>query len=593
MIPRRTAGRAWLVVLGFAIAAAPVAAATYDVGPAAPYEAIGEVPWASLEPGDVVRIHWRAEPYHEKWVICREGSPEAPIVVRGVPGPAGELPVIDGAGALTAPGLNYWSENRGVIKIGGANVPPDTTPRHIVIENLEIRHARPPHTFIDDGGTTQDYAANASAIYVEKGERITIRNCELHDAGNGLFVASSDSLASRDILVERNFIWGNGNPGSIFEHNSYTAAIDITFQGNRYGPLCAGSPPTLPPCGGNNLKDRSAGLVVRANWIEGGNRQLDLVDGEDSTLIRNHPAYGETHVWGNVLIEPAGAGNRQLLHYGGDSGATSDYRKGTLYFYNNTIVSRRTDRTTLMRLSTNDEGCDARNNVVYLESAAGSTLSLLDDAGVLDISHNWLEPGWVTSFGTFTGTLHDDGTSVEGAAPGFVDAGQEEFRLAPGSPCIDAGAGLPAALPPELEPTLEYEKHRSLGPRAVEPPLDIGAFERCSAGSPAAVTGLGWLDRRTLSWSAEAAQATHDVVRGDLGGLRATGGDFTSAATSCVAGVAATSLAVAGDPPPGDGIWYLVRAVHCATLLGTWDAGGAQIGSRDGELAASPDGCGG
>src|SRR6185503_15289607 len=138
---------------------------------------------------------------------------------------------------------------------------------------------------------------------------------------------------------------------------------------------------------GNNLKDRSAGLVVRYNWIEAGNRQLDLVDGEDSSSIRNDPRYRETHVYGNVLIEPDAAGNRQITHYGGDSGGTASYRKGVLYFYHNTVVSTRTDRTTLFRLSTNEEHCDARNNIVYV-TAAGNTLALIDDTGALSVSHN-------------------------------------------------------------------------------------------------------------------------------------------------------------------------------------------------------------
>src|SRR4029079_4241587 len=121
----------------------------------------------------------------------------------------------------------------------------------------------------------------------------------------------------------RPYIYDNGNVGSLFEHNNYTAAIGITFQYNRFGPLRTG-------CLGNNLKDRSAGLVVRYNWIESGNRQLDLVDGEDSSLIRSDPSYRQTYVYGNILIEPDAAGNRQLLHYGGDSGTTAAYRQGTL-----------------------------------------------------------------------------------------------------------------------------------------------------------------------------------------------------------------------------------------------------------------------
>jgi hypothetical protein len=466
--------------LSFAILAsgstATAQAGLYEVGPDKPYTTISAVPWESLQPGDTVLIYYRATPYKEKWVICRQGTPSAPITVRGVAGPNGELPVIDGNGATTRSALNYWNQERSVIKIGGANNPPDTVPQNIVLENLDIRSARPPYSFTAANGTTQNYTTNASSIYVEKGENIVVRNCRIHDSGNGFFVASSDALASRNILVEGNHIYDNGIEGSIFEHNNYTAAAGITFQYNHFGPLRAG-------CPGNNLKDRSAGLVVRYNWIEAGNRQLDLVDGEDSSSIRNDPRYRETFVYGNVLIEPDAAGNRQIAHYGGDSGATANYRKGTLYFYNNSIISTRTDRTTLLRLSTNEETCDFRNNIAYV-TAAGSTLSLVDGAGVLNLSHNSFKPGYVATFGTLTGTINDDGTSVLGSSPGFVDEGGQDYNLAAGSNCINAGAFLPPNVFPSNDVTRQYVKHQQSEGRLNDGILDIGAYERQSS-SPA------------------------------------------------------------------------------------------------------------
>lgn len=450
--------------------ATAVSAATFEVGPGKPYASIGAAPWASLNAGDTVLIYYRATPYKEKWVICRQGTAASPITVRGVKGPAGELPVIDGNGAVTAPGLNYWSEARGVLKIGGSNVPTDLMPKYIVIENLDIRSARSTYSFTDDAGATQKYSANASAIYLEKGENITIRNCAFHDSGNGFFVASTETDVSRNILVEGNYIYDNGNVNSIYEHNSYTAAIGITFQYNRYGPLRTGA-------GGNNLKDRSAGLIVRYNWIDGGNRQLDLVDGEDSAAIRNDSRYHQTHVYGNVLIEPAAAGNRQIVHYGGDSKRTANYRKGVLFFYNNTLVSYRTDRTTLFRLSTNSERCDARNNIFFAASAAGTTVSLLDVYGVLDLSHNWIKPGWVKSFGKFRGTVNDNGTSVQGSSPGFVNQAAQDFHLASGSACIDTGTALNPLVLPSNDLLRQYVKHQSSQSRPFDGAFDIGAFE--------------------------------------------------------------------------------------------------------------------
>jgi len=465
--------RVLLLFLIVGAAGATVLGATYEVGPGRAYDSIGDVPWESLQAGDTVLIHWQSTPYREKWVICRQGTASSPIRIRGIPGPGGELPVIDGNGATTRPALNFWNEVRGVLKIGGAGIPPDTMPKHIVVENLHIRSGRPPYTFSDDGGSVRTYANNAAALYIEKGENITIRNCILQDCGNGIFVSSSTSQASRDILVEGSYIHSNGIEDSIYHHNNYTAAIGIIFQHNRFGPL-------RPGCLGNNLKDRSAGLMVRYNWIEGGNRQLDLVDGEDSGLIRSHPSYRETHVYGNVLIEPEAAGNRQMVHYGGDSGNSGAYRKGTMYFYHNTLVSTRSDRTTLMRLSTNDEHCDFRNNILFV-TAGGGTLSLLDSSGILDLSHNWIKPGWVATFGSLGGVINDDGTSVQGENPGFEDPAGKIFTLTGGSDCIDAGTDLHPAVLSDADVARHYVKHRGDEARPTDGSLDIGAYEYSAA----------------------------------------------------------------------------------------------------------------
>ncbi len=444
-------------------------AADFQVGPGPGMLAnIGDVPWESLAPGDRVLIHWRAEPYREKWVICRRGTAAEPIVVSGVPGPGGELPVIDGRDATTRPALSYWNEVRGVVKIGGASVPPDTLPAHIVIENLDIRSGRPPFSFTNDSGGVESYASNAASIYVEKAEQLTIRNCALHDSGNGLFIGAFDG-ATQDILIEGNHIFDNGIENSYYEHNTYTAAIHITYQFNRMGRL-------RQDCGGNNLKDRSAGLVVRYNWIEDGNRQLDLVDAEDSAVLVNHPDYRRTFVYGNVLVEADGEGNSQIIHYGGDSGTLSDYRKGTLHFFHNTVVSTRSGNTTLMRLSTNDEHADVRDNVVFT-TASGSHLALLNTSGVMDLLDNWLPSGWVTSHSSFDGTLIDHGTNSEGTDPGFTDPANQDFSPAPGSSLIDAGGPLHPETVPDHLPRWQYVPHQRGSLRPEDGARDLGAFE--------------------------------------------------------------------------------------------------------------------
>jgi MYXO-CTERM domain-containing protein len=453
-----------LVLLCALALAAPALAATYEVGPGQPLANVRDVPWESLQPGDLVLIHWQAAPYKDKWVIGVSGTAAAPITVRGVLGPGGERPVIDGVDAITRPQLNYWNEERGLLKIGGANVPADTLPQYIVVENLDLGGARQPATFTGRNGVTA-YAQNAAAVYVEKGQHITLRNLVIRDSGNGLFVAASAG-ETQDVLVEGCDVRGNGNVGSIYEHNSYTEALGIVFQYNHYGPLCSG-------CGGNNLKDRSAGLVVRYNWIEAGNRNLDLVDAEDSAELVADPSYHTTYVYGNVLVKTDATAQGQVLHYGGDSGTPTDYRKGTLYFYNNTVVSTRAGYTTLMRLSTNEEHADCRDNVL-LATAAGSNFALLDDTGALDYGHNWLKTGFVPSHGTVSGTITDLGGNVTGADPGLVDVPGQDYHLLATSACRDAGGALASGVP---APALEYVRHQQWEVRPVDATLDIGAFE--------------------------------------------------------------------------------------------------------------------
>lgn len=444
-------------------------AADYNVGPGQTYSAIGDVPWESLNAGDRVYIHWRNNSYNEKWVIGRSGTAQAPILISGVAGPSGQLPVIDGNNATTRQALSYWNESRGLIKIGGSSIPSEPVPSHIIIENLDVRSARPPHTFTNDSGSIETYSENAASIYVEIGQHLTIRNCIVHDSGNGFFIGANEGQ-TQDILIEGNYIYDNGIENSIYQHNTYTAAIGIIYQYNFMGGLRSGA-------GGNNLKDRSAGLVIRYNWIENGNRQLDLVDAEDSDVLVNHPTYTKTHVYGNVLKEADGEGNSQMVHYGGDSGDETIYRKGTLYFYNNTLISTRTGNTTMLRLSTNDEFADVHNNIVYV-TAPGNHLALLSSNGQINIRHNWFKTQWRVSHSTFSGTITNDGSNIEGNIPGFVDFTKDDYHLGASSPATDAGTALHPDLLASHPLEYQYKYHRQGEKRADDNAIDIGAFEK-------------------------------------------------------------------------------------------------------------------
>ncbi len=424
-------------------------AAVYEVGPNQAYSDIGSVSWEALVPGDTVRIHWRSQPYKEKWVLSCRGTETKPITISGVPGPEGQLPVIDGQDATTRAQLNYWGQERGVVKIGGSNTSGRSVPGYIVLENLDIRGGRTPFTFKGRRGVTA-YAKDAASVNVEIVEHLVLRNLALHDSSNGLMV----SPQSKNVRVERCHIYDNGNPGSITEHNAYTECNGIVFEGNHFGPLREG-------CAGNNLKDRSAGLVVSYNWIEGGNRQLDLVDATGNAALNTSPAYRQTHVYGNVIIEREGDGSNQFVHYGGDSGKTAGYRKGVLYFYHNTVISTRSRSVALFRLSSEEETVECFGNILHVTSK-GKNLSLMCKLGLLKLGRNWLTEGWVPSVDEFTGKIETLAVSEKGTDPGFVSLQDQDFTLASASPCIGAAPDLPAGLPSFLRRYIRHQQVEDL-----------------------------------------------------------------------------------------------------------------------------------
>ena len=242
----------------------------------------------------------------------------------------------------------------------------------------------------------------------------------------------------------------------------------MTYQFNRFGPLRSGA-------GGNNLKDRSAGLIVRYNWIEDGNRQLDLVDSA-KFAVEQEGAYRTTLVYGNILLEHDGQGNRQMVHYGGDSGSTANYRKGKLHFYHNTLVSERVGRSTLFRLATNDEQADVRNNI-FFNAGGPNTLELASTAGTYAFKNNWVRENYVASFDAgFVGTITHEQT-ITGNEPGFSNRLGQDYRPAVGAPVENNATSLAAELSAEFAPSFEYRPHSQSSERNDPEPRDIGALQ--------------------------------------------------------------------------------------------------------------------
>ena len=145
-----------------------------------------------------------------------------------------------------------------------------------------------------------------------------------------------------------------------------------------------------------------------------------------------------------------------------------------IYFYHNTVISKRKDKTTLLRLSTQNQNADVFNNVVYVE-AEGSKLAILDEDGTARLHHNWLKKGYKECHGTLAGTISDS-DNITGESPGFRDEAKGDFLLVETSAARNSGMALPKAL--EAHP-VKYELVPPFGfrKRPVDEKPDVGAFE--------------------------------------------------------------------------------------------------------------------
>lgn len=396
----------------------------YEVGLGKQYSEPNDIPWESLKPSSIVRIHWRSEPYRNKWVINVAASKSNPVVVIWVPSSSGELPIISGNGATTRQALDYRNENRSVIKIWGSSKPSNETPSRIYVENLDIRSGHPNYNFVDDRANPSTYSSNAAAIHMEYGKNITVKGCKLHDSGNGLFTTHF----TENIVIAGNQIYDNGIIGNYYSHNTYTESKGIIYEYNYFW---------APKGWGNNLKDRSSGTIIRYNWIEDGNRQLDLVETDHQELYDAYN-YQKTYVYGNILIESDDTWNSQMIHYGGDSGDETYYRRGTIYLYYNTFVSRRTTNTTLIRLATSDAKADIKNNIIFAVAGKGK-LAITTGKWLVNMQNNWITEAWKNTHESyFDGVMTENG-NITGTSPWFVGWENEDFRLGSSSVCKDKG----------------------------------------------------------------------------------------------------------------------------------------------------------
>ncbi|MCX6937793.1 MAG: hypothetical protein NTU80_07825 [Verrucomicrobia bacterium] len=540
-----------------------VTAATYEVGPGLARTRLRDVPWANLQPGDLVNIHPTPGGYHEKIQISASGTAQAHIVIRGIPDPVtGALPVIDGQNAIEDPAYDprhpkftEWS----VILVSPRAATYVYGQYHVSfvdIENLAIRNAS--YTgdgsiaYTDKSGTVRGYGAFASGIYVEWAHDLAIRGCEISECGNGIFANSKTQggQVTRRLLIEGNYLHDNSNPpipnpadpegvplsNGFGEHHIYVECAGSIIQYNRFGPLRAGAR-------GTAIKNRSSGIIIRYNEfvMNGQSNVIAMPNAQGGTDdINLQPDYLDAYVYGNLITIEDYPGGMTAFMWGAFDGAPLyvEGHRRTLYIYNNTIINHHAGLALLLLSGasytsnatiTNPtyENVDIRNNVIYTDPALQANTynafrftnsGTTHGGGDITLGKNWISPGWTKTAPaqTWSGALLSTENLIVGDADGLndphlADIDARDYHAVSGSNILDASGPLaPAAS--AFPVTREYLATQTSQLRPVlGSATDLGALE--SAGDPPLPRGVLQLSADTYSMLENAGSVTITVTR--------------------------------------------------------------------------------
>jgi hypothetical protein len=463
-----------------------------------------DVPWLDLQAGDVVNIHYRPEPYRTLIGLRAQGTQDEPVIINGVTNDSCQRPIVSGENADYARDARRNSfggkalEGAGIVTI--YHLPSDSsetyTPRHIVIQNLKLTGAHAGNSFYTMAGAQQGWAHFSAGIYAVRVHDLTVENCEITGNGLGVFTNTKGDTPeeySANVIIRRNQIYLNGNPGRFFEHNLYIQARRALYEGNFIGQAW----------GGSSLKDRSSGTVIRYNKILSSARALDLVETEEENfkVLQADPLYPYAWVYGNLIVNDSSAQTGfavNVVHWGFDNDVGRG-RSGTLFFYHNTLVNKVAQKAFWYSVPF-QIGRDALAPEGATVEAAGNAFIQLGDsewrflsqAGSLRFKGvNYVPQTWFPSNPKFDkADVHKDkGASLLQAKDARLDAG---FAPKPGSPLLDQPDAGPSVTPSganadNLSVRHQYKDGVGIVPRpASRKPgkAALGAFEMPAAGSP-------------------------------------------------------------------------------------------------------------
>lgn len=284
---------------------------------------------------------------------------------------------------------------------------------NIRVENIEFSNA-----MVDD--------QNGAGIR-NQGSNLTICNSIFRDSENGILGGAYGQLTIEYSQFMRS---GSGDVGRT--HNLY---ID---EGSSTGDRLVFRHNTSHHASiGHLLKTRA-----RENWILY-NRIMDENDGTSSYAI-DAPNGGLTYVVGNLIQQGPNTDNAIVIAYGAEG--LSGGRTNALYVINNTIV--------------NDRGSGTFFDVAGGTTTFRSVNNIFTGGGTL-----------------YSGTQPTAFNNVTGNSVGLVDRAGFDYRLAAGSPAINAGTDPGVVGTFSLLPTYQYKNPAQRDARASVGTIDIGAYE--------------------------------------------------------------------------------------------------------------------
>jgi MYXO-CTERM domain-containing protein len=272
----------------------------------------------------------------------------------------------------------------------------------------------------------------------QEGVNLTLRSCYFHDNENGILAGDN---ASSNILIE-NSEFANNGIGDGQTHNMYinhVGSFTIRYSYSHHSNI------------GHLVKSRALKNVIVYNR---------LTD-EDSIKVSYEidlPNGGLSLVMGNLIHQAKDAENGSIVSYAREAASNPDQH---LYVINNTFINERSAGT-FLNIQDGVPPVLVRNNIFV---GAGTVIS---QAGA------------------------DTAGNFDTGDPMLVNTAGYDYRLQPGSPCVDKGVDVAAVGEFNLTPDHQYLHPAGTESRASVGQIDIGAYELNGGGGPdSGVGGAG------------------------------------------------------------------------------------------------------